>query len=366
MVDCPNFVEEILVEILLRLPIKSIVRFKAVHSSWLSFLSSTEFTLEHLRRNKANATYKYGVVGVENITPRSSSLSFRNLVTVTKDDIAVMKIKQVKHIARVYGSCNGLLLVQKIDELVVWNPSTAEYKSVRTFNFVTFYNLVNHNNPIFGIGYDDLNDNYKIIFGVISHSSKSEVEVYSMKTGSWEKKVYNFPYIVSESSCTTLANGTPHWIGRRADRYEKVVLFFDTIKEEFKELVLPQYYGEFDQRISVLDGDLCLATSDGSFVKVWVMKEYDMVKSWCKLDINYPLHPDGIRPYRFFFMPVGFANDDNQVVIEFNKKAIAIYGRIRNNRIGYRDVVHLQIGVAAYIETLVSPNYNSHSQHKFL
>ncbi|XP_055960974.1 F-box/kelch-repeat protein At3g06240-like [Mercurialis annua] len=365
MVNCPNFVEEILVDILLRLPVKSIIRFKAVHSSWLSFLSSKEFTLQHLRRNKANySTYKCGFIRVEaNQTFGHPSLSFRNLVTATEDgNVVIEEIKEAFRETdsgvRVHGSFNGLLLVSINGHLILWNPSTMEYKRIDIRSLCRYIIIE------IGLGYDELNDSYKIIL-IHAHLETITIEVYSMKTNSWKKIYYyydEFPYILSQSNqFITLANGIPHWIvARRIVRpcgncTKKVVLRFDMIDEVFKEVVLPeelQCISEGVQSISMLDGDLCVVASKGG----WVMKDYGTAKSWYKLDIDYGFH----QRHLLHFLPVGFSNDKNQVVVGINRikwrsyeQAIVIYNKSSNQ---YTNFVKLKSNVVSYVETLVSPN----------
>ncbi|KAG5001241.1 hypothetical protein JHK87_022313 [Glycine soja] len=52
----PTFSHDLIVEILLRLPIKSLLRFKCVCKSWLSFISNPHFVKSHLVVAPTNQT----------------------------------------------------------------------------------------------------------------------------------------------------------------------------------------------------------------------------------------------------------------------------------------------------------------------
>ena len=130
--------QDILCEILLRLPAKSIKRFETVHTSWLSLISSREFCLAHLHHQ--HDKYKYGVIEARNTLSDNPCLSLCIWSPISEDasghgliDIQ-NPFKKYDHYCysdgdtnvEVFGSCNGLLLIAldiTFYHFIVWNPS---------------------------------------------------------------------------------------------------------------------------------------------------------------------------------------------------------------------------------------------------
>ncbi|KAI3523582.1 hypothetical protein L1887_01808 [Cichorium endivia] len=109
----PTLLPDIIIEILLRLPVKSLLQCKSVCKLWCSTISDLHFVKSHLRFSTARIELDY---------PRKHTLKYDNIA----------------------GSCNGLLLmVMKNNTLLIWNPSTrrsnrlpyGSFKSLKTGNW---------------------------------------------------------------------------------------------------------------------------------------------------------------------------------------------------------------------------------------
>ncbi|XP_025013682.2 F-box/kelch-repeat protein At3g06240 [Ricinus communis] len=365
--------QDILLDILLRLPVKSIIRFRAVHSSWFSLTSSPEFTLKHLNHARARSL-KHGIVEVRNIHFGNPCLSLCSLKKPVAEDAdhEVIDIQnpfgKVNHKpyirTEIIGSCNGLLLISVfrynkglIREFILWNPSTREHEKIRKDRL--------SDQPftyIFGFGYDHFNDNYKLV--EVSSSLASEetsVDVYNLKERCWERKDSQFPYkFLWHRPGTTLANGVPHWIVRRRVNNEKVVISFDLGEEKFKEVPLPASLND-PVFISNLHGYLCVGSLNSQKIfewKVCVMREYGAEESWIKLNISFPETAPKMG-LLCQFTPLEFTKKD-EFIMSLDHKGIATYCPSKNT---YKPVL-LSGGpkgwsVATYVESLVSPKtYN--------
>ncbi|XP_058222866.1 F-box protein At5g07610-like [Rhododendron vialii] len=128
---------DLLMEILLRLPVKSTIRFKSVSKHWLSLLSDTQFATNHSTRNPRpssisglyfNSQETLNFVSLHGCRHNLPSLSFLNGLGERFGTV------EVAH------SCNGLLLCYKsrmmrIDRhfvhynivCIVCNPTTKKY-----------------------------------------------------------------------------------------------------------------------------------------------------------------------------------------------------------------------------------------------
>uniref|UniRef100_A0A1S4B203 F-box/kelch-repeat protein At3g06240-like n=1 Tax=Nicotiana tabacum TaxID=4097 RepID=A0A1S4B203_TOBAC len=110
---------ELITEILSRLPVKSLLRFRCVSKYWLSLISSPEFAYTHL-----------GIAA--NSYP----------------------VKKPRGYVRIVGSVNGLVcLVIEEKYFLLWNPSIRKFKKLpdpRGGDYI-----------MYGFGYDEFHDDYK-------------------------------------------------------------------------------------------------------------------------------------------------------------------------------------------------------------
>ncbi|EEF40116.1 conserved hypothetical protein [Ricinus communis] len=358
----PYIPHDIILSILLRLPVKSIIRFKAVHSSWLSLISSPEFSFRHLHHERA-CFHKHGVIQIRNRHTAYPCLSLRSSFDTAAEDVDrdhdLVDIQnpfgEVYHStyirAEVLGSCNGLLLVclihrdRRSREFLLWNPSTREHEKISCNYYSPLTNIV-------GLGYDEFNDNYKIVDVSFKRPGEAVINVYNLKERCWEIKNYDFPYkVYYYQPGTTLANGIPHWLVLRRVNYASVVLLsFDVVEEKFKEVPLPAAI-KASTYISTLYGYLCMGDADSREIwMVWIMREYGVGKSWIKLNISFPEPPE--MPFLYRLIPHEFINKD-RVVMSIDWMTLVIYSPSRKE---YKNVLisDQEFSVATYAESCIS------------
>ncbi|KAF7139624.1 hypothetical protein RHSIM_Rhsim07G0052600 [Rhododendron simsii] len=123
---------ETLINILTRLPAKTLLRFRCICKSWLSLLSSPDFTSAHLRTAAAKPPLLllrgYSLTG---LTPR-----YKELYSLRSDDADFTSLLDLHcpfntnaaNFFRVVGSCNGVICLS--DDLlgytytvILWNPA---------------------------------------------------------------------------------------------------------------------------------------------------------------------------------------------------------------------------------------------------
>ncbi|XP_050233579.1 F-box/kelch-repeat protein At3g23880-like [Mercurialis annua] len=370
---------DILFDIFLRLPPKSLIRFKSVHSSWLSLISSPNFRLKHLHHARASSSYRHGILKSED-----TYLSLHGLRQLqATGNLELPPIPEPENTvdmkASVVSSCNGLLLLcisyKNRRDFILWNPSIREHITIRKSSFLI------HNTYMCGLVFDEFNDNYEVVDVCFDrYGNNSEVEVYNLKENRWNRKSYRIPtddddndgrpYINNEPGIT-LRNGIPHWIIRirNFDTLTIEILSIDLVQVKFKKLPLPPPLANPDPNpcnivipgryrpafMSTLHGNLCVGIPGIGNLKVWVMKEYGVAESWIKL--SNMVFPVDLPRISCILMPLDFIGRD-EVVMGVGRNSLKIYDR---KNFQYSDDIYIHRlqpwpTQATYIETLVSPN----------
>ena len=298
---------DVVFDILTRLPVKSLVRFRCVSNSWNSIISSHFFINTHLDRAKSLSHNNNNNNGYLLDTSYNSS-SPNDLCTVvyysdrTLTEISMLQMPLSD--VHMVDFCNGIFCLRNYEtnELYLWNPSIRKLKMLSTIRLA-------HSGASYaiGLGYHSQNNDFKILRIVYFEGSKArpaEAEVYTLSTDSWRKFVISLesePNIGSINEIDQLRclffNGALHSIVFTGE--QKFILSFDVNDERFREIMLPQNYVDekfeitFDI-LAVFKGSLasfvCIEGQEGDrdICYIWVMREYGVVESWTK--INVPLH----------------------------------------------------------------------------
>ncbi|XP_049407832.1 F-box/kelch-repeat protein At3g23880-like [Solanum stenotomum] len=176
----PVLPEELVTEILSRLPVKSLLKFACVSKSWLALISSPEFVKTHLSLNANNNEYtRHKVMMFERTayTFRDCSVSsLFNNSSIRANNLDYPR--QVPCCFYMVGSVNGLIcLVSQLKEFFLWNPSIRKYKKLSDRKTKT-----NFVYSVYGFGYDEFHDDYKVvvifIIGRDDFSLQIEVKEY--------------------------------------------------------------------------------------------------------------------------------------------------------------------------------------------
>ncbi|XP_026396511.1 F-box protein CPR1-like [Papaver somniferum] len=286
---------EVAVEIFLRLPVKSTLRFRCVCKKWCKFFKhNSDFVSKQLnhsieKNNFALLFTRKGERGVFAIDYDPSSSGSHEVVQIDfpfKDENL-----------EIVGSCNGLLLI-KIDPWLItglWNPATKEYKLIPRNNitpvgFKTISNRVDRH----GFGYDQESNDYKLVTITSPCSQKitvSEVDVYTLSSHSW-KRIDHIPYKIMGEPPGVFVNGALHWLAKprpitSKNKFSQVILSFNMAKEVFTEIPHLEYFDDgnkFKHKcIDVLEGYLAMLCSNSKVgFEVWVMNDYGIRESWTK------------------------------------------------------------------------------------
>ncbi|KAK9697286.1 hypothetical protein RND81_08G027300 [Saponaria officinalis] len=246
-----NIPMEIIVDILVRLPIKSIFRFKCVCKNWYVLIQSHELFKLHLNRSLKNNSYNCSLIlpitrklmvhGTQAVVsclyrayldPNQTRLDLSELTLPLSFRPFLDKISRINHRFlknphneimvygkfEVVGSCNGLILITSgMQHIAICNPSIEhEHASkilpcIKYSSYIPFYSHYLYDNErfnksyfegnkyysrwfsyrVFGFGYDSISRLYKIVY-----LTSKRALVYSLANDRRSWRFIDLPYDV--------------------------------------------------------------------------------------------------------------------------------------------------------------------------
>ncbi|XP_065857742.1 F-box protein CPR1-like [Euphorbia lathyris] len=281
-----NLPEELINEILLWLPVKSLLRFRCVCKSFCAIMESQSFINSHFKRSSENRIHRklidLGVHWKGNEGLLIHALDFNEEF---QQEVVLDKLFPSMSYPLLFSYCNGLVLLYTFPcEFYVWNPSTRKYRILPGFPVTRTHNLK------FALGYDSTTDDFKaLVFISKKGCGFSQVWIFELKSSCW-KRIRDCPYVGYDSSITLrgsgvcFVDGALHFIC-----YGKsyMIVAFDVAKETFSivhELVYQTK--EIPIRLDVLGGCLTISffsTSSEGCVDIYARKKDGVAFTWTRL-----------------------------------------------------------------------------------
>nr|GLL49419.1 F-box protein CPR30-like [Ipomoea trifida] len=316
------------VEVLARLPTKSIIRFATVSKSFYSLIKTPHFISKHLEFNSSISCILFFLRGCDK---KGYNMPHEEMFTFYYDDGQNLS-EFVKFKApfespenlffRIVGCCNGVIFLcddyfQNHHTLILWNPFLGRWVSLPEPS-----NLV-HFRYSFGFGFDAVEKDYKVLsildVGPPENANgleitPSKVQILRLKKRVWEYIPNVFPFSIPGRSSQACVNGAVHWVGKQMldGKVKNVMVRFDLSKEQFGRIGLPENVATLPCICVAAEVYLELlavvAVDMNSRYSIWTMKEYDRVESWTK-QVSF------IFPDSGYAVPFGFrGNGDIQVM----------------------------------------------------
>ena len=299
--------DEIVLDILSKLPVKSLLRFRCVCKPWYSSIANPNFISTHLHNHNHIHHHSY-VTHIPRNIPEPSSGSSRSsgqLCTLTCDrtfeTISEFRVPFTfqSGFPHFVGSCNGILCFINYNApgsnvFYLWNPSIRKFKRLPDNQFPVM---------TFGIGYGSQNNDFKVV-GISWTFAKSkpppEVGVYSLNSDSWKRVELGislrpnvFYYNVNTFKALPFVSGHLHWmfkivehVGGQERHSADMLLSFDVNSEKFKQLPLPDDEGScLLKLITSFKGKLAMikfkigAQQHSTLCSIWMMREYGVIDS---------------------------------------------------------------------------------------
>ncbi|KAJ4980874.1 hypothetical protein NE237_031711 [Protea cynaroides] len=362
--------EDLIVDLLSRLPVKSLLRFRCVCKLWYALITDPAFVKMHLSRSlvsSSNLSIIFRSLGGPNLNFSEFRVSEFHSYSDDLDASLQQAVVELNHPFKpprtcyVVGSCNGLLCVylrnSEEEILMLWNPSTRRHQKLS----LPSKEYPNLDYIVYGFGHDSTTDDYKIVRIVKCLGAlDSVVNVFSHSTNTW-RRIGHMPFCLNYPHFPMLlANSALHWFANREPKPNDISSFivsFDLQDEEYRELPLPDFHFDFvknyvGMKLGVLGGQLCvLCPYPGFLLDVWVMKDYGVRGSWEKqFSIQQPC---GMRHNLYFLRPMCYSKN-GEVIFQMDINTLVLYdprtGRARNLRIhGVPDKFYTEFYVGSLV-----------------
>ncbi|XP_045802997.1 F-box/kelch-repeat protein At3g23880-like [Trifolium pratense] len=369
------FPEEIIVEILLRLPVRSLLQFRCVCKFWKNLISDPQFAKSHVLSSTAYPQ----LVSIDIGIAKSDIVSYP-LKPLLENPNPSAGVKSAFFLSRqrtsMIGSCNGLIcFFNSLRSTFKLRNPAMKLKSKTSPKIFTCFDRMKI--LYSGFGYDQVNDRYRVLAVVESCRISEGVKtiIYTFGEKNWTT-VQNFPSRRDPNLwwCGKFVSGTLNWIvnkGRRRNSTNRsVIVSFDLEKETYAEILLPQHDCEnFCNPVLYVSSNNCICVSFDHPMKthwvVWIMKEYGVVESWTKLMI---IPQDMlISDFRNRCMSDAlFITEHEVLLLRPNQYKLVVYKLNNNSGLDYRSEILGKFAhrLHIYHESLVSPQWLKRSQKR--
>ncbi|XP_059451019.1 F-box/kelch-repeat protein At3g06240-like [Corylus avellana] len=171
MSDC--LPKEVITDILSRLPVKSLMRFRCVSKAWCSLISTPNFISTHLNRSLSNSPHQpylfvchCWTLHTVLLYPSDPEIEQKgDFFANPSDRIELRDPSNNEYSLHLVGSSNGLLCLatlnfdNEVGLCVLWNPSIQKAIYLPKPNLGFDRSL----NKSFGFGYEPTTDDYKLV-----------------------------------------------------------------------------------------------------------------------------------------------------------------------------------------------------------
>ncbi|KAJ9553809.1 hypothetical protein OSB04_017854 [Centaurea solstitialis] len=387
---------ELLSEILIRVSAKPLARMRSVSKPWNHLLSQPSFIKSHLHHSlhinnnndeillvllSGNYDDSFSVTAHLSRSPHLRLPDF--FIFPNNPDHCNLSVTFL-------GSVNGLICygfrTYPNDYLIqIWNPSLSAVLTLPPFNGLDWFLIDDSTHEFhFRFGYDPKTDDYKLVkfmsymlppadpidysypdiiqarrYFLNDRNDVKEVEVYSMRNGSWKLIENRLPSHViritdEDVVCADGHDGILHWIGS-VNGNKQTIVTFDLGVETFGEICLSNsVILERDWNgLGFYSGRLCvMSCKKGYEYEVWVMNEYGVAESWTKLrifsDFGVDIDPHGFTASNKFLFSI---NSDSIYIFDQLKIYDPDADEVKSFETDARDSVWTK--VVCYVDSLV-------------
>ncbi|XP_058202734.1 F-box/kelch-repeat protein At3g23880-like [Rhododendron vialii] len=276
----PNIPEEIIIDILSRLPHQSLCRLRCVSKHWSSLISDSNLISLSKRQKVIVVSQLYD--GSFSFHSIDQQCSVENVQTPWEKNLDLCYTE-----VHIYGSCNGLFLLGIKVDLYLWNPLNGYFKKVLSYHRLT-HRYLSSSVITSGLCYDSSTNGYKAVMALTPLDPCDSKCSKCVMVGNFRRKYWKevcFPFNISSIRSGPVLNGQLHWFACNTNFLSTHSIFsFDPLVDEFKKVPMPKPSKDGDEFIllglGVLDGCICMIRHRQCNVEVWVMEAYGVQNSW--------------------------------------------------------------------------------------
>ncbi|PIN25695.1 hypothetical protein CDL12_01574 [Handroanthus impetiginosus] len=333
MNEIDYFPRDLTIEILSRLPVKDLCKFRCVSKSWYKLLTNDmEFMARHIERSKQTPLLlvrRYLSDGIGEVN--NSKITIELTSIDMQGDVTDKFRKVIDGPVHTFISCGPLSILCCMYTLYVCNPSIRQVVRVPYRPNSRLYNI--------GFGYLPVSEEYKILhmfYPSFVGNGKMGCEIFSfsagkgVNSGSW-RTIGDCPFSAWTDEYPVCVNGTIYW-ALSSGWKDKSILSLDLEKEEFSSISYPIHESKkysFLEYVGLM-GALCVVgfSGEASTMDIWMLK--DRKKIWAmEYSINlFPLCPKFLIP-----------SDDHseEILVHMEQRDLICYGlkSQKLRRIGY-------------------------------
>nr|QOE44920.1 S-locus F-box-like protein 5 [Aquilegia coerulea] len=348
--------EDIVFQILLWLPVVSLLRFKSVCKSWYSLIQSPRFISQHYNNGTQEEenynNYKFFIlqfiydIDCKIISYSSSSrggdgIDGDIINTTTNNNNSKYEASEIldlpeyfkmisdwdlQKMARKMISCKGIICLHyRAWNVYLWNPATKQFRILpqNQSQIPSPGNGCAQKMKI-GFGFDVKTNDYKVVRFVYGSGDfptddrYDQADVYSLSTNTWK----SLDFVVSITDVYSnlkmpFRNGEIYcWIVSDWDK--SFMLSFNCSTEVFATIPLPDDPNVCKPDVAILRGKIALIScfredsTDLNHFQIWVMNDYGVKDSWTRIYTVGPLSID--------FYPIGLAMNGNLIFLVMDQE----------------------------------------------
>ncbi|XP_059295010.1 F-box/kelch-repeat protein At3g23880-like [Lycium ferocissimum] len=342
---CPFLPGDIVIDILLRLPVKSLSRFTSVSKPFCSLIKNPNFISKQHAKTTQEKPPDLLIMGRHH---KTLEVTVRLTKSLTKPRHVIppplhfdVPFGVTSEKTRIVGSANGLVCLNLINHngvaIVIWNPAIKTFKpipkspNVSSLGKLTVTDL--------GFGYHPGNDDYMIVrlLNVATSRRKYEVEVYMLSTNSWRKIASDGrilqvirPFWKPMAPGMIVVKGVAYWVGVEVRNEEmcSVVVSLEMTSEELTFILPPiEHHGivvdlireATTLRLFNLNESLALIYSTNlEKVDIWLNNGFDIwvlnkeLRTWTRIL--------KVEPIEGFLLEAGFWENSKALVAQERKE----------------------------------------------
>lgn len=343
--------EELVLEILLRLPAESVIQSKLVCKRWYTLIKDSAFATRHFH-------YSTTIVPSSTTTllltgPGALAKAYV-ICTLTNQDVGhhggdvmnyvVEEESKPPHYLFVTSHCNGIFMVSLVPFVgtILWNPTIKEVKLLPSPRYYPVHGE--------GFGYDSKANEYKVV-SIPSYCS-CKAEIYTMSSNCWRE--IEMPIDIGHKTPEHVyCKGVCYWLTLNVQ--DKItLLWFDMSDEKFGTIELPLSANETEglyvkiNRLVLRNDTIVLLSYPRVFptasiaIEMWVLNGC----CWTKLETIGPLSLS--IAMAFWKSDELLFKDGNRELVSYNLRT----KKIRN--ISFGTELTSFAGAYPYVKSLVS------------